>query len=72
MGYILAGVLMLVVLGVVIAALSRSGKKPPQGTVKSDKPVAVEKPAADEPTPGDSVIASDSQAERASRHTPSA
>ncbi len=72
MGYILIGLLMIVLLGVLIAVLARSSGKPPRGTVPADKPVVVQKPAADEPTPGASSTASSQQAEQARKHTPPA
>lgn len=72
MGYILAGLMMVIVLGMLIAALTRVGSKPPKGTLSSERPVVVEEPAADEPTPGESIIATNAQADRATRHTPSA
>lgn len=72
MGYIFIGVLMIVLLGVLIAILARSSSKPPRGTVSSDKPVGVQNPAADEPTPGASSTASSQQAEQARKRTPPA
>ena len=72
MGYILAGILMIVILAVFIAAAARAGKKPPKGTLDSQKPVAATKPAADEATPDASITASNQQAENARRHTPPA
>lgn len=70
MGYIVLGVLLLVLLGFVVAALARG--KPPRGTLSSEKPVSVAEPAAEQPTPGASATASRQQAEKARKHTPPA
>ncbi len=67
MGYLLAGMLIIVLLGLLVAALARS--KPPRGTL-SDKPVVREKPSAEEATPDASATASPQQIEQARRHTP--
>lgn len=70
MGYIVIGILILVFLSLLIAVLTRA--KPPSGTVPHKKPVAFEKPAAEEPTPGDSSTASPTQVENARKRTPPA
>lgn len=70
MGYILVAVIAVVFLALFFVALARSSKRTPRGTL--EKSVTVEKPAADETTPGASAISSTEQAEQASRHTPPA
>jgi hypothetical protein len=70
MGYLVIGVLILLLLGLLIAALARG--KPPSGTIPHKKPIGFEKPAAEEPTPGASSTASSRQADNASKRTPPA
>jgi hypothetical protein len=72
-GYILAGVIGLVLLGFLIAGLShlRPGRGT-RGKVTGDKPVQADQPAADEPTPDRSVTAKPQQIRTARGHTPPA
>lgn len=70
MGYLLVGLLGIVLLVVLVMALSRG--KPPRGTVEHDKPVARTEPSAEEANPAASRTASSAQSEHARRHTPPA
>lgn len=72
-GYILAGVIGLVLLGFLIASLSylRPGRGT-RGTATSEKPVQADQPAADEPTPDRSRTAKPQQIRAAREHTPPA
>ena len=70
MGYFLVGICGLVLVVAIFSLLARSGQS--RGRVPADKPVEVQKPAADGPTPARSVTASVAQAERASHRTPPA
>lgn len=72
MGYIIVGVLFVMLLGLVFIVVARSTKKPARGTLTEGVPVVRDKPSADEPTPGRSALASDRQEEKARRHTPPA
>jgi hypothetical protein len=64
-GYILVAIVGLILLGFCIAGLARARPGTPKST-------AAAKPAADEPTPGRSVTASESEVAAAQRHTPPA
>jgi hypothetical protein len=66
-GYILAVIIGLVLIGVLVGGLSSSRPSRRPGT-----PVGQNKPAADEPTPAQSVTASRRQKESAAKHTPPA
>jgi hypothetical protein len=68
MGYLLVGVMAIVLVVLLVVALSR-GK--PQGTL-DNKPHVRDKPSAEEATPGASATASPEQAEQARRRTPPA
>lgn len=64
-GYVFAIIVGAVFLWLVIGQLSRS--RPPKRT---ESPVGPEGPAADEPTPGRSVIEPERRKQAADRHTP--
>jgi hypothetical protein len=73
-GYIFAALAGLICLFSIIAALGQ-GRAPDRrknGSSRPEKPLQAEKPAADEPTPSRSSVASPRQIESASRHTPPA
>ena len=74
LGYTIALVIGLILLGFIIAALSRqrpgNAGKPRPGL--EGKPVQGNQPAADEPTPDQSVTASRAEVDAARRHTPPA
>ena len=68
MGYLLVGVMTIVLIVLLVVALSR-GK--PRGTL-DNQPHVRDKPSAEEATPGASSTASPEQAEQARRRTPPA
>jgi hypothetical protein len=70
MGYIVVGILILVLL--VVLVVTFSGGKPPQGTLPHKKPVGRTEPSSEEPTPGRSSSATPKQQDKAGRHTPPA
>lgn len=72
MGYLFVAVIGVGLLVFLIVMLSRSRKNLPSGTLPSDHPVSVEKPAADAPTPSKATLPSAQQAENAQRRTPPA
>ena len=72
-GYIIAGVIGLVVLIFVISGLAQA--KPGPGAsrkARGDRPVQADAPAADEPTPDKSVTATRGEIRHARDHTPPA
>jgi hypothetical protein len=71
MDYLLVVAAAVILLAVFIGALVNSSGHPPKGRVGSKSPMSVEKPSADEPTPGNSHL-SDDHADAAQRHTPPA
>ncbi|GEM_PF-7025959 len=70
MGYLLVGLLILILLGFLIMAVTRG--KPPQGTLRHEKPVGRTEPSAESVNPSASSTASAKQSEQARRHTPPA
>jgi hypothetical protein len=66
--FLSVGLLILLVVGLAGMKARKTGS----GTLPSDKPVAREKPSADEATPAASVTATPAQRENARRHTPPA
>ena len=72
MGYILALVLGLLVIGGLFLAFAGGGKKPRRGTLRPEQDKSYKKPSADEPTPAASSIESKTQKENARRQTPPA
>jgi len=64
-GYLIAGIVAVFLLGFCIAAFGRGRPGPPKRSPG-------DAPAADEPTPGRSVTASESEIAAAQRHTPPA
>lgn len=72
MGYILALVLGLLVLGSLLVAFASGGKKPRRGELRPEEDKSYKQPSADAPTPGASETGSKAQAENARRHTPPA
>lgn len=72
MGYILALVLGLLVLGGLFVAFASGGKTPRRGELRPEEDKSYKKPSADAPTPGASATGSKTQTENAQRHTPPA
>ncbi len=72
MGYIIVLVLGVVIAGVLAVLLVTQSRNSQQGRLPEPHPVAVNQPAADEPTPAASKIAPAAQAQNAQRHTPAA
>jgi len=70
MGYIAAGIITLLVLGLVLAGLLRRGK--PAGRIPAKTAILREEPSADAPTPAASVTATPGEADRAQKKTPPA
>lgn len=66
MGYLLVGLMALVLVGLLVIALSRSR---PRGTL-TNKPTVRDKPSTEEATPDASTTASQQQIDKARRHTP--
>ncbi len=71
MGYILLLILGVVVVFVLVAAFM-GGQKRAKGRVEPRNDMTPKTPAADEPTPGASSTATNSEASAAQRHTPPA
>lgn len=71
MGYILVLILGVVVLAVVVMAFM-GGKKRPVGRASSGADITHKTPAANEPTPGASNVASNPEASAADKHVPPA
>lgn len=71
-GYIVAGIVGLILVIVFVVGLARS--KPQEGATHggAGRPVQNSSPAADEPTPDQSVTASSAEVRAAKRHTPPA
>jgi hypothetical protein len=73
LGYILAGVMLLIVVAILFPLLTaRRAPKPQSGTLESDHPVSRSEPSTDEANPAASVTATPRQQENARRHTPPA
>jgi hypothetical protein len=74
MGYIIVGIVAIVFIVFLLVRLgSSAGRRPARGTEPpAGHPLMVAKPAADEPTPGRSDLASPKQADEAARRTPPA
>lgn len=73
LGYLIAGIVGLVLLGFCIAGLAQMRPGPSVGRkATTAKPVQADGPAADEPTPDRSVTAAASEISAAKRHTPPA
>lgn len=73
MGYLIVGVMALVLVGFLLAAFAgKDRNKAGRGTLPSDHPVSRSRPSADAPTPGASVVAAPSQQEQARKKTPPA
>ena len=74
MGYFIVGVLTVVFLAVLVSGLAGMNKRKIRGVLQTEehRPVSREKPAADEPTPAASVVASRGQREEAAKRTPPA
>ena len=72
MGYILALVLGLLVLGGLFLAFVGGGKTPRRGTLRPEQDKSYKKPSADAPTAAASSVESQTQVENARRHTPPA
>ncbi|HVW21612.1 MAG TPA: hypothetical protein VHC86_10380 [Opitutaceae bacterium] len=74
MDYIVVGIAALALVVFLIIRLGgAAGRRPARGAEASPgRPVMVEQPAADEPTPGRSETAGPKQADEASRRTPPA
>jgi len=72
-GYILAGLIGLVLIGFLIAGLAQLRPGPgTRGKVRGEEPVQADAPAADEPTPDLSATAKPQQVRAAREHTPPA
>ncbi len=69
MGYLLVGIMMIVVITLLVLGLSRG--RPPSGALDG-KPHVRTEPSADETTPDWSSIATPEQADQARRNTPPA
>jgi hypothetical protein len=67
MGYLLVGILMIVLIGLLVIALGRG--RPPTGTLDGNPRVRAQ-PSADEATPDASSTATQEQADEARRRTP--
>lgn len=73
MGHLLVFLLSFALLVLLVAGLAGlKARKTSSGTLPSERPVARDKPSADEATPAASVTASPEQRENARRHTPPA
>lgn len=70
MGYIAAGVIALLVLGLIFAGLMMRGKS--SGRIPAKTAILREEPSADAPTPAASVTATPGEADRAQKKTPPA
>ena len=72
MGYIIVLILGIVLVGILIVTLSGQGKRSMAGRLPSDHSEGVKQPAADQPNPAASNVASPSKAQAAEKHTPPA
>ncbi len=71
LGYILAGVVLLIAAALILPLLAaRRAPKPQGGTLESDHPVVRAEPSADEANPAESITATPAQRENARRRTP--
>lgn len=72
MGYALVMLFAAICVAIIASIVYSRGRGVSHGRMQVDKPVEVEKPAADEPTPAASRTAGDDRANRAQRRVPPA
>ena len=72
MGYALTIIFIAICIAIVAGVIYSRGRGVSRGRLKSDKPVEVAQPAADEPTPAASDTADNDSATRAQKRVPPA